>query len=83
MSSKQMVIKWMKAFFSKHFTKIIVGNIRRLFNIEPYYYRHRYSICNKCANKELTPIGEICGLCGCPLKSKLRVEDEKCELNKF
>lgn len=31
----------------------------------------------------MTPIGEVCGLCGCPLKSKLRVKNEKCELDKW
>ena len=83
MSSGQMVIKWIKAFFSTHIINIIKGNFRRLFNIRPNYYEERYKICKVCSEKEETPIGEICGLCGCPLKSKLRVEDEKCYLNKF
>ena len=83
MSGKEMVIKWIKAFFSKHFIKIVIGNFRHLFGITPDYYQQRYKICKKCSNLERTPIGEICGLCGCPLKSKLRVKDEKCLMNKF
>lgn len=35
--------------------------------------------CKKCAYKvRIKGIGEICYICGCPLKSKLRVPREQC-----
>jgi hypothetical protein len=40
-------------------------------------------ICKKCEHIENTKLGDICGLCGCILESKTRVEDEHCELNKW
>ena len=83
MSSREMAIKWIKAFFSKKFTHILIGNFKRFLGFKPTYYSVRYGICKACLNREDSPVGEICGLCGCPLKSKLRVKDEKCEMNKF
>ena len=41
-------------------------------------------ICKKCNKSEhIKGFGEICTLCGCILESKTRVEDEKCEMNKW
>lgn len=36
-----------------------------------------------CSEKENTPIGVICGICGCPLDSKLRILEETCKLKKW
>lgn len=83
MSSKQMVIKWIKAIFQGHLISIIVGNFNRLFNKKQLLYNTRYEICRKCKYNQDTIIGEICGYCGCPLKSKLRVTDEECEIKKW
>jgi len=53
-----------------------------VFSKNDKLYNYRYKICSKCKHKEtIKNIGEICGMCGCPLKSKLRVEDEECEMN--
>lgn len=44
----------------------------------------RLAICKKCLNSEhVKGFGDICTLCGCILESKTRVEDEKCEMNKW
>nr|DAU84806.1 MAG TPA: zinc-ribbon containing domain protein [Caudoviricetes sp.] len=75
---------WLRHIFSLAVLHIIIGNFNRLFNKKRYLYDSRYKICKTCLHKEtITYIGEICGMCGCPLKSKLRVEDERCELNKW
>ena len=55
-----------------------------MLNKETKLYNKRYKQCKGCSNKEtIETIGEICGICGCPLQSKLRVKDEKCDLNKW
>jgi hypothetical protein len=77
-----MVRKWIKGLLTHPFT-IIKGNLFRLFKRNNLLYKHRYIICIQCPNLEKTKIGEVCGLCGCPLKSKLRVKDEKCEINRW
>ena len=44
----------------------------------------RLNICNKCSHVEnIKGLGNICNMCGCILESKTRVEDEKCEMNKW
>ena len=44
----------------------------------------RLRICRGCNKTELIKgFGEVCTLCGCILESKTRVEDEKCEMNKW
>lgn len=78
-----LISKWIKAIFTGHLIPIIIGNWRRLFKIKTDLYTERYLICCKCEYKEDSPIGEICGHCGCPLASKLRLEEEKCFMNKF
>lgn len=83
MSCKEMVIKWIGAIFSSHIINIIIGNFKRLFHLGRSLYTERYRICAQCSEKEDTPIGEICGLCGCPLKSKLVVDNEKCLIKKW
>ena len=75
----KLFYKWFIALF-KHPASIIKGNFYRFHNVNNDLYIKRYSKCKNCQHKENTPIGEVCGLCGCPLKSKLRVPDEKCEL---
>ena len=37
----------------------------------------------KVASVSADIIGDICGICGCVLEAKTRVEDEYCELNKW
>lgn len=74
--------KWIIGIIN-HPINIIKGNWFRFRNKENKLYLERYSKCNLCGDKEMTPIGEVCGRCGCPLKSKLRVKEEKCELDRW
>lgn len=77
-----MVKKWIKGILN-HPINIIKGNWYRLINKHYWLYYARYARCKHCKELEDTPIGEVCGLCGCPLDSKLRVIEEKCELDKW
>lgn len=75
---------WAKHIFSAELLHILKGNYNRVFKKEQWLFDTRYRICSSCENREsVKPIGEICGICGCPLQSKLRVKDEKCDLNKW
>ena len=77
-----MINKWLKAIFT-HPIKIIKGNYYRLKNKNLILYLSRYQKCKRCKELENTLIGQVCGICGCPLKSKLRVKEETCKLNKW
>lgn len=63
--------------------QILIANLYyRPFKKNEYLFYKRYTICASCIDKKKAPIiGEYCDLCGCPLKSKLRVIDVKCEKN--
>lgn len=76
------LIKWIKGFINHPF-RVIKGNWFRFKDKNTLLYIKRYRHCNFCNDKESSPIGEICGLCGCPLKSKLRIKEETCELNRW
>lgn len=73
----------MNAF--KKLKHILISNLYyRPFKRHEWLYLKRKAICNSCKEKKEHPIiGEYCGLCGCPLKSKLRVKDEQCKINKW
>lgn len=65
---------------------IIVANLYyRPFKKNEYLYITRKKICDECPHKKYSMLlgDEYCDLCGCPLKSKLRCKDEKCEINKW
>lgn len=73
-----------KKIFSKAILHILKGNINRLFRRRQDLYDKRYKFCKDCVSKEhVKPLGEICGICGCPLSSKLRVNTETCGLNRW
>lgn len=74
--------KWIHGIL-EHPINIIKGNWFRLTDKNDTLYYNRYKACMHCNEKEKTPIGIVCGLCGCPLNSKLRVKEETCELNKW
>lgn len=78
----KLLKKWLIGIFT-HPINIIQGNWKNLRDKNRNLYETRYKICKFCKEKEDTPIGEVCGICGCPLKTKLRVEEETCELDKF
>lgn len=77
-----MLKKWLIGVLT-HPINIIIGNWFRLRDHNTKLYNIRYKQCQNCTEKEDTPIGEVCGICGCPLKSKLRVVNETCELDKW
>lgn len=62
---------------------IIKGTFFNVLRKEQELADKRIPICKKCEHIENTKLGDICGLCGCILESKTRVEDEHCELNKW
>lgn len=81
---KMVILKWIEHIFSKQLSKIIIGNINRLLGRKKDLYNIRYAFCRNCkSKKENHFIGEYCNICGCPLKSKLRAEDEHCDINKW
>lgn len=68
----------------KKLINIIKGWSYRLLNKNEQLAKKRIAICNKCHSRtHIDIIGDICDECGCVLKAKARVEDEKCELNKW
>lgn len=78
----QIIYKWVIGIFN-HPINVFKGNWFRLFNKNEKLYHARYQKCIFCQEHEQTPIGIVCGMCGCPLESKLRVKEEKCELDKW
>ena len=68
----------------KKFWNIIKGTYFNITNKNQKQADVRLSICNKCSHvKNICGLGNICDLCGCVLESKTRVDDEKCEMNKW
>ena len=57
---------------------IVIGWFRRIFNINSELSRKRLETCRKCPHKTMFLGDEYCSLCGCAIKSKVRVEDEIC-----
>lgn len=74
MSSRKMVNK---------LKNIIIGWFRKIFGIEEDLATTRLAICTKCSYKVNTSLGYACSQCGCILDAKARVEDEKCDLDKW
>ena len=68
----------------KKFWNIIKGTYFNITNKNQKQADVRLSICNKCNHvKNIYGLGNVCDLCGCVLESKTRVDDEKCEMNKW
>ena len=68
----------------KQIFKIIRGWYYKTFDVNRELATKRIAICNKCSKKtHVDMLGDICGECGCVLDAKARVEDERCELNKW
>lgn len=68
----------------KKFLNILEGTAKNILHIYPEFSRQRYKICKKCDEKLYIPgFGFICKKCGCIIKSKITVKDEKCKLNKW
>lgn len=68
----------------KKILSIIKGWWYRFFNKNEQLAKKRIAICKKCKScVHIDMIGDVCAQCGCILEAKARVEDEKCELNKW
>jgi len=63
---------------------IIKSFYYRIFNKNQYLKAKRLPICNTCEHK-IDIIGDesICGQCGCIIKNKILVKEEKCLINKW
>lgn len=62
---------------------IIIGTFRNIFNIKKDYDKKRYEICKQCEFIDSSVLGEYCSKCGCLIKSKIKVKNEKCILEKW
>lgn len=62
---------------------IIIGNWRNLTGYKSDEQKRRLDICKTCRHNVKFGRARICNLCGCILKSKTAVEDEKCYINKW
>lgn len=63
---------------------ILEGTFKNIFRLYPKYSYKRLKICNNCNSKVYIPFfGYCCKECGCVIKSKISVKNEKCILNKW
>lgn len=63
---------------------IILGTYYNIFNKNNDIAKPRLRVCSKCDQKKyIWKLGYICKECGCILKSKTTVKNEKCPLNKW
>lgn len=62
---------------------IIVGNWRNLTGYTSDEVKHKRYICSMCPHNIKYMKIHVCDQCGCPIKSKTTVENEKCLLNKW
>lgn len=67
----------------KKLKNIIIGTFRNIFGLNEDLAQKRMKICNKCICKVYYKGFIICEECGCILDSKVRVQDEKCNNNKW
>ena len=74
----KMVIK----FFLK-IKNIIIGNWRNLIGFQSDETKRRRQICKSCDKNVKFMNTRVCSLCGCVIKAKTTVENEKCYLNKW
>ena len=62
---------------------IILGWWYRITNSNYELYTSRMAICKNCDKKIVILGDDVCSECGCFLKAKCRVKDEKCLMNKW
>lgn len=74
----------MVKYYLTKFLHIIEGNFKRLFNIRTPFEEDRQKICKECIYQKYEKgFGHYCDLCGCPIKSKTKVKDEHCIIEKW
>jgi hypothetical protein len=69
--------------------RTLVGKARTIVNGVTHYfedkndqlYKERMQFCSKCPRR--TFHGQFCGECKCLLQAKLRLEEERCPLDKW
>ena len=62
---------------------IIVGNWRNITGYSSDEMKKRLKICKSCEHNIKFAGQQICELCGCILKAKASIENEKCLMNKW
>ena len=62
---------------------IVSGHLNELAGGNQELFELRYAICKVCPHIDKIAIGEVCGVCGCRLQAKLRVEREKCPVGEW
>lgn len=67
----------------KKLKNIIIGWYRYLFKTQSKLAKNRLMICKNCSYKVKYFNQDVCDLCGCVLKAKVEVEDEKCYDNRW
>lgn len=80
---KEQSLKYnIKSIFNK-LISIAKGTFRNIFNIKTPLSDYRLDICEHCNKLRSGPFGDYCDECGCVVKSKTKVESEKCPLKKW
>lgn len=78
-----VIFKWIKGFV-KHPFKIIYSVYLRTLHKKQYLANKRLDICNKCEQKQNNIlVGDYCGICGCILENKIRLDNEQCDMKKW
>jgi hypothetical protein len=73
----------MKKFFV-HLYQILLGTYRNIFQVRTGFEDKRWEVCCACEHCKANDIlGTYCDVCGCILKSKIKVDNAKCSLNKW
>lgn len=67
----------------KKIKNIILGNWRSLTGYTSKFQVKRLKICKNCECNVKFMGKRICNQCGCFIKAKTSIEDEKCLLNKW
>ena len=63
---------------------IVEGTFRNIFKLYPEYSTNRLKICNNCPFKCYVPMmGYCCSKCGCVIKSKITIKEERCPVGKW
>lgn len=77
-------MKILKAICTKPLT-IIRGTYYNIFHKHQDLAIKRLKICAGCSHAIYLPRARqsVCDLCGCVLESKARIDEEKCEMNKW
>lgn len=82
MESNSLIIKWLHGILTKPIA-ILKSIYYRIKCVNQNISIKRLKICNKCNYRVSSKFGDICSSCGCILANKTRLEEERCDLNKW